>query len=308
MMNPEAATSHYGIFGLPPAGLADVEANARQYSPLIPGSASLEEVAPGSMAGLTMYAVPGTLERRRDLALMLRVLAPGAPFTVLAPKDMGGARLRGELTAFGCTFVESAKRHHRICVGTRPEASVGLEAAIADGAPRFLDDLGLWSQPGIFSWNRIDPGTALLLDALPALAGAGADFGCGTGALAHGILASAKVTALRLVDIDRRAIDLAWRNVDDVRAKFEWTDIRRNTSFDKLDFVVTNPPFHDAGSEDKSLGAVFIERAAAALRSGGQLWLVANKHLPYEAVLKSLFRRVTPEIEARGFKVFSAAK
>ena len=239
---------------------------------------------------------------------MLRALAPDAPFTALAPKDMGGARLRGALGAFGCRVDESAKRHHRICSGTRPRLIEGIDAAIVDGGPRLLDEFGFWSQPGIFSWNRVDTGTALLLGALPLLSGIGADLGCGNGILAHGILASSDVERLHLVDIDRRAIEAARRNVDDRRAHFAWASIRSNLPFEKLDFVVTNPPFHVAGSEDKRLGAVFIERAADLLRTGGTFWMVANRHLPYEKVLKTSFRRVAAETEGHGFKVFSAQK
>ena len=299
---------HSGVFGTPPPVLADVAPGAGQFSPLIPGAVALEDMAPGSMMGMTMYAVPGTLERRYDLALMLRALARDAPFTVLAPKDMGGARLRGELVAFGCAVEESAKRHHRICSGTRPGTLAGIDAAIAAGGPRLLDALGLWSQPGIFSWNRIDPGTALLLEALPLLAGRGADLGCGNGVLAHGVLASNDVERLHLVDVDRRAIEAARRNADDPRARFLWASVRSDLPFEKLDFVVANPPFHEAGSEDKRLGAVFIERAVGLLRTGGTFWMVANRHLPYEKVLKASFRRVTAVTEAHGFKVCSAQK
>ena len=36
--------------------------------------------------------------------------------------------------------------------------------------------------------------------------------------------------------------------------------------------------------------------------------MVANRHLPYEADLKALFRRLTTLAEAGGFKVLSAVK
>jgi 16S rRNA (guanine1207-N2)-methyltransferase len=299
----------FGLFGHPPAGLVAVPPNAQQFSPLIPGSANLTDVPERTLAGMVMLAAPGTLERRHDLAAMLVALAPGAPFTVLAPKDMGGARLAGELTRFGCAFEESAKRHHRICIGTRPADPEGLSEALAEGAPRRADTLdGLWSQPGIFSWNRLDPGSALLLQELPRLAGRGADFGCGIGVLAHGVLASDKVTALDLVDIDRRAIEAARRNVGDPRARFAWADVLALRDLKALDFVVMNPPFHDGGAEDRGLGQAFIRRAAEALRPGGHLWLTANRHLPYEAVLKPLFKSVRTAAEANGFKVFEARK
>ncbi len=298
----------YGIFGSPPADLAASAANAVQMSPVYPGSAALEAAPPGSLASITMAAVPSTLERRRDLALMLRALAPGAPFSVLAPKDKGGARLRSELEAFGCSVAETVKRHHRICRGVRPELLQGIDGAVGEGAPRLVPEIGLWSQPGLFSWNRIDAGTAVLLEALPSLSGQGADLGCGVGMLAHGVLASAKVTGLHLVDFDRRAIEASRRNVDDARAAFHWLDVRREIPAEALDFVVTNPPFHDGGSEDRSLGARFIEQAAAMLRSGGELWLVANRHMPYEQVLGKRYRQVVRHAEMRGFKVMSARK
>ena len=48
--------------------------------------------------------------------------------------------------------------------------------------------------------------------------------------------------------------------------------------------------------------------AAEALRTGGTLWLTANRHLPYEAVLKARFKRVRLVAEADGFKIFEAVK
>ena len=299
----------FGVFGHPPAMLVPTPEGAQQFSPLVPGAADLAEQPERTLAGMNMLAAPGTLERRHDLAAMLRALAPGARFAVLAPKDAGGSRLAEELAAFGCEVEESAKRHHRICVGARPAEPHGLTEALADGAPRRLAELGgLWSQPGIFSWNRLDAGSALLLGALPPLAGRGADLGCGIGVLAHGVLASEKVKELTLVDIDRRAVAAARRNVVDPRARFVWSDVRARADLDGLDFVVMNPPFHAAGAEDRSLGQTFIRRAAEALRPGGQLWLTANRHLPYEAVMKALFKTVRPVGEANGYKVIEARK
>ena len=298
-----------GVYGHPPADLAEGADDALQLSPLVPGGTPLEDLAPGSLAGLTMLAPPGTLERRHALALALRALAPGAALTVLAPKDRGGTRLARELGGFGCRLDECAKRHHRIVRTVRPDAPTGLDEAIAEGAPRRLDDLGLWTQPGIFSWNRVDPGTALLIETLPALSGRGADLGCGLGILAHAVLASPKVTALALVDNDRRAVEASRRNVDDPRVTVTWADARAADAVpERLDFVVMNPPFHDGGAEDRALGQAFIRRAAAALRPGGTLWLTANTHLPYEATLGEVFREVTQRAAAQGYKIHEARK
>ncbi|MBU2272148.1 MAG: methyltransferase, partial [Alphaproteobacteria bacterium] len=165
-----------------------------------------------------------------------------------------------------------------------------------------------WSQPGIFAWDRVDAGTLLLAQTLPPLKGAGADLGCGYGALATVVLGSPAVTALRLIDLDRRAIEAARRNVEDPRASFDWADARAVETAADLDFVVMNPPFHDGGAEDRRLGQAFIRQAAALLKKGGVLWLVANRHLPYEADITAAFKRSQPLADKGGYKVIEAVK
>jgi 16S rRNA (guanine1207-N2)-methyltransferase len=298
-----------GLYGQPPAAVLPAPETAIQFSPLIPGSEALETRGDGSLAGMVMLAPPGTIERRYAVAHALRTLAAGASLTLLAPRDKGGTRLAKELAAFGCAVSETSRRHYRICTTATPKTLLGVDEAIADGAPRLVPALGLWSQPGIFGWDRLDPGSALLLPHLSGLSGAGADLGCGIGTLARAVLASPPVQRLSLIDIDRRAIEAARRNIDDARVGFHWTDLRdTRLTLGNLDFVVMNPPFHDGGTEDKALGQLFIQRAAAALRPGGTCWLTANRHLPYEGVMKPLFSRMTLKADASGYKVYEAVK
>jgi 16S rRNA (guanine1207-N2)-methyltransferase len=296
------------VYGAPAQDIVGPYGAAVQFSPLFPGAQSLEEAAAGSLNGLAILAPPGTVERRYTLALALRALHPGARLIVLAPKDKGGARILSDLEKLGCDAVETARRHHRICVTSGPGDAKAIEAAIADGKPQRLDDLDLWSQPGVFSWNRVDPGSALLLEHLPALSGKGADLGCGIGILSRAVLTSPKVTNLAMIDIDRRAIDMAERNIKDDRVRLIWTDARTVKELTGLDFVVMNPPFHEGGLENQALGQTFVQRAAAILRKGGTCWLTANRHLPYEAILKPLFREVKPVAEADGYKIYQARK
>jgi 16S rRNA (guanine1207-N2)-methyltransferase len=296
------------LFGAPPPELAAIAADARQFSPLLPGAEALEAAPRGALPNLAMLAPPGAIERRRALALALRALSPGAPFLVMAPKDKGGGRLAKELAELGCPSVETAKRHHRICAASATGDDAALDAALEAGAPLFLQPLGLWTQPGVFAWDRIDPGSALLLRHLPEFSGRGADFGCGIGILAHKILRSPKVVHLALVDIDRRAIELCRRNVDDPRVTFLWADARALADLGPLDFIAMNPPFHEGGFESRALGLDFIEKAAASLRKSGACWLVANRHLPYEATLARVFREVRVVAEEGGYKIVEARK
>ena len=111
------------------------------------------------------------------------------------------------------------------------------------------------------------------------------------------------------VELDRRAFDCARRNVEDPRVSVEWADVRKVAEpLADLDFVVMNPPFHDGGAEDRALGQAFIRAASSALRKGGTLWLTANRHLPYEAVLNEAFKVVKPVADAGGFKVYEARR
>ena len=305
MQSPEIS----GQYSFPSADLAPVSAQMVQYSPLVPGASVLEDTVAGSLSEMSMLAPPGTVERQYTLALALRALVADGTLTVLAPKDKGGSRLRGDLEKFGCVVDEDARKHHRICTTKPVAANEAMKAALQAGAPCFVESIGLWSQPGLFSWNRVDAGTALLLAQLPPLQGRGADMGCGIGALAKAILESEAVNALALVDIDRRAMDAARKNVVDARATFHWADVGAGgLSLENLDFVVMNPPFHDGGQEDRALGMRFIEQAHIALRFGGSCWFVANRHLPYEEVLQDNFAQVSLKIQAEGYKVYEARK
>lgn len=302
-------TALAGVYGKPPAELANVAADAIQFSPLMPGASTLEQQADGALTSFTMLAPPGTLERRHAIAQALRAVKPGGAITVLAAKDKGGTRLRKELEAFGCIVEETARRHHRIAVCARPDALTGIDYALAAGGPQLVTETGLWSQPGVFSWDRIDPGTTMLLQHLPPLSGRGADFGCGLGILSRAVLSSAKVTYITLIDIDRRAVEAARRNVTNPRAHFVWADARvPNPDLTGLDFVVMNAPFHDAGAEDKSLAQGFVKRVADVLRKDGVCWLVANRHLPYESIMQPLFKRTDLKLETGGYKIYEAHK
>lgn len=295
------------LYGRPPL-VFDPPGDAVQISPLIPGSTAIESLRDGSVDRAMIYAPAGVLERRYIVAQALRVLRPDGRLAVMALKDRGGMRLKQELIGLGLDFTEQSKAHHRLCIAYRPKVVSGVEDAIAAGELQRVGGRELWSQPGVFAWDRIDPGSALLAAHLPSLKGAGVDLGCGHGALAQVVLGSEGVTALRLVDLDRRAIEAARRNVEDARASFEWADVRTLEGVGDLDFAVSNPPFHDGGAEDRRLGQAFIRKAAEMLKKGGTLWLVANRHLPYEAVLSEAFKRVRPVADQGGYKLFEAVK
>ncbi len=297
------------LYGDPPRTLDTSPPGALRVSPLAVDGVRLEEIADASISEMIVLAPPATIERRYGLAHALRILRPGGRLIAMAPKTRGGARLGAELADFGCEVAERAKAHHRICHCARPETAVALDEAIAAGAPQVAPQLGLWSQPGLFSWDRLDPGSALLIDSGEPLSGSGVDVGCGYGALSIAILGGAAVKDLLLVDIDRRAVDAARRNIQDARARFLHADARAALAEVKdLDFAVINPPFHAGGREDRDLGRELVSAAAKALRRGGLCRVVANVALPYEAAMAADFAVVRLVARENGFKVLEGRR
>jgi len=184
-------------------------------------------------------------------------------------------------------------------------------AALADWAlpgPQRGPD-GLYTQAGVFSADGPDPASALLAAALPAtLPARMADLGAGAGLLSLAVLARGGVSALDVIEAEALALDCARLNISDDRVVFHWADA---TIFDPRapwGGVVMNPPFHDGRAGEPALGQAFIAAAARGLSPQGQLWLVANRHLPYEATLTRLFRQVTDIGGDPRFKIINASR
>ncbi|WP_172299558.1 class I SAM-dependent methyltransferase [Pseudoruegeria sp. HB172150] len=168
---------------------------------------------------------------------------------------------------------------------------------------------GFVTAPGIFSADAVDEGSAALAAALPEkLPKRIADLGAGWGYLSAELQKHDGVEELHLIEAEYAALECARRNVTDPRARFHWADALHFTPEEPFDAVVTNPPFHQSRTADPALGRGFIAAAAAMLKPSGRLWLVANRHLPYEAETRARFREVQ-EIHSTGrFKILTAAK
>ena len=194
-----------------------------------------------------------------------------------------------------------------------------LDRALLDAwsvldAPRPIGDGRFVSRPGLFAWDRIDVASALLASVLPDdLGGRGADLGAGYGYLSAEVMVRCpRVTALDLYEAESRALELAKVNLArserrDVDLHYFWHDVSTGLS-NRYDFIVSNPPFHQGRADQPELGRAFIMAAAEALLPGGRLWLVANRHLPYESALAEKFASVRSVIVQDGFKVLEAIK
>jgi 16S rRNA (guanine1207-N2)-methyltransferase len=168
---------------------------------------------------------------------------------------------------------------------------------------------GYFTTAGVFSDGAVDAGSALLAEALPAkLPARMADLGAGWGYLAAPVLERAGVRSLDLIEAEALSLGCAKLNVTDERVSFHWADATRFVPDAAYDGIVMNPPFHTSRASDPSLGRAFIQAAARLLTPNGKLWMVANRHLPYEATMTECFRNVDTIAGNGAFKVFHANK
>jgi 16S rRNA (guanine1207-N2)-methyltransferase len=168
---------------------------------------------------------------------------------------------------------------------------------------------GFQTLPGVFSADGPDAGSALLAAALPPkLPARIIDLGAGWGYLSRAILARTGVKELHLVEAEAAALDCARHNIQDTRAHFHWADATSFKLDRGVDAVVCNPPFHSGREPDPLLGVAFVQAAARLLAPHGTLWLVANRHLPYDRTLAALFREVEDIGTDARFRLTRAAK
>ncbi|OYR19779.1 class I SAM-dependent methyltransferase [Brucella thiophenivorans] len=176
-----------------------------------------------------------------------------------------------------------------------------------------IDDV-FRTEAGMFSHGAIDKGSAMLVPHMEKIVfGNVADLGAGWGYLAAQSLKHVdRIKSIDLFEADFEALEAARGNLERLGASvplsFNWFDVTSEKMTGIYDTVIMNPPFHEGRATDMTLGQTFIAAAASRLKIGGRLLMVANRQLPYEATLKSLFKNVNVLEDARGFKIFDAKK
>ncbi len=251
-------------------------------------------------------------------------LAPGGRIVAALPNTAGAGRFEKELAKAAGNIASIQKNKCRAFHATLDHA----DTAVFDtwrtlGEAR--DVSGFTVEAGIFSSDHIDPGSKLLADHLPAhLRGNVADLGAGWGFLSDAILRRCPgVDRLDLFEADARALRCARTNLARLRPEhlssppcsaedgpdinYLWHDVTTGLP-GRYDAIVMNPPFHTGQATDVDLGRAFLKVAAASLNRGGRLLLVANRQLPYEAVLETsglAWRKIT---EDKIYKLLFAEK
>ncbi|MDO6461256.1 methyltransferase [Granulosicoccaceae sp. 1_MG-2023] len=176
-------------------------------------------------------------------------------------------------------------------------------------------DLRLSNHANVFSRGRPDIGTRFLLEHLPQTRGPVKilDLACGNGVL--GIQAArlnpqAEVT---FVDESYMAVESARLNVaanlpPGTQVQFHVSDCLDALAEQRFDLILNNPPFHQQQTVHDGVARRMFKAAHKALAPGGELWVVANRHLGYHVRLKQLFGHCRTPFSNRKFVILKAGR
>jgi 16S rRNA (guanine1207-N2)-methyltransferase len=295
---------------LPPERLICRTPHKGRHDALAASGYDMNAIPEPGKAKLVLLRLPRDAAELRGLfAEALHLAEANAPIIIFAGNDEGIRSFEKLLGRLQPLAAVKSKRHARaFAFRARPVAEAETWRKAAEAMPGF-------GSPGLFSHDRIDRGSALLIEALPAnLSGHAADFGCGWGALSMALLKrNPAIGQLDLIDIDSRALAAASANLvamePSARISTIWADIvAGDVAARTYDVIVMNPPFHAGPRAEPAIGEAFFQAASKALKPGGLLFAVANRKLPYEPVLKSAFRTKAVLFEGEGYKVIRAMR
>jgi 16S rRNA (guanine1207-N2)-methyltransferase len=268
------------------------------------------------------WAVLRLPKSRDELAMHLHLvggsLRPGAPLLLYGARDEGigpAADALAEVAGYVTTL--RIKARCRVLQGL-VEAPGDLRADYGDWrvtsalrlGPASPPVEGWVSYPGLFGAVALasgepDPGTALLLSALPRPP-AGArilDFGSGTGVIAAGIRADHPDVDLTLMDHDALAVEAGRENVP--RAEHVLGASLMDAP-DGFDWIVSNPPYHQGKGESMAVVDDLVDGATQVLKRKGRLFMVVQRRLKVGERVAGVLRGVEVLAEDGTYQVLGA--
>jgi 16S rRNA (guanine1207-N2)-methyltransferase len=167
---------------------------------------------------------------------------------------------------------------------------------------------------GVFCADRLDIGTRFFLQHLPGGRGGRrvVDLGCGNGVVG---------TAMALADPGAEVlfVDESFQAVASAEATYKANGVPGHAEFrvgdglagvpdGSVDLVLNNPPFHSHQATTDATAWRMFTGAHRALRPGGELWVIGNRHLGYHVKLRRLFGNSRLVASDRKFVVLRAVR
>jgi 23S rRNA (guanine1835-N2)-methyltransferase len=286
-------------------GQRATSANLRRNAPAAEGSVRLLSTrdTPPPRADVLLVRVPRSLALLED---QLRRLAPAVHAgTVVVGAGMvteiHTSTLRLFADILGPTRTSLAVRKARLIL-CEPDPSLPREPSPWPLRYTLPDGIGSMSgrtvtgHAGVFCADRLDIGTRVLLEHLPARRGAErvVDLGCGNGVVGTAAALANPDCEVLFTDESHQAVACAEATFRDnagpaAKAGFLVADAATGLPPGSADLVLNNPPFHSHRATTDTTARRMFATARAALRPGGELWVVGNRHLGHHIRLRRLF-------------------
>lgn len=171
--------------------------------------------------------------------------------------------------------------------------------------------------PNVFSRDSLDIGARAFLDALAndpdsCTVQQVVDLGCGNGVLS--IAAGVLYPSADLISVDESYLAVASAEENLKRAfpnrscRVEAMDCLESLADNSVDRVLNNPPFHQLHAVGDHIATQMFLDAKRVLKCGGELWVVGNRHLGYQATLTRLFGLCEQVLSTSKFVVLRCRK
>ena len=216
----------------------------------------------------------------------------------------------------GPTTTTRARKKSRLILVQRDQSLNEGQSHYPDSYELQVDrNYKIINHASLFSRDRLDRGSQLLLEHMPVAARFRriVDLGCGNGVL--GIIAAAfnPEASLLFCDESYMAIASAEENFRTAfaqtrEAEFSVADGLQGVAANSRDLVLINPPFHQQHSVGDAIAWQMFKQARAVLVAGGELRIVGNRHLAYHSKLKKLFGNCETIAADSKFVVLSSIK
>lgn len=168
------------------------------------------------------------------------------------------------------------------------------------------DDLRVWSKPGIYGWQKIDAGSAFLIEHLDSVWAQPPrqllDLGCGYGFLTLRAARRWPDAQFTATDNNIAAVAAARRNLEPLGATVLCSDAGAGID-GGFDAVLCNPPFHQGFEVEGALTDRFLAATARLLAPAGRALFVVNQFIALERRAAAHFRRVEGVARNRSFKL-----
>ncbi|MFF7949523.1 methyltransferase [Streptomyces griseorubiginosus] len=269
-----------------------------------PGSVRLltTQDPPPDRIDVLLVRVPKSLALLEDQLLRLAPAVHAGTFVVGTGmvKEIHTSTLQLFERILGPTRTSLAEKKARLIFCT-PEPSLERPAnpwpygyALPDGVGA-VSGRAVVNHAGVFCADRLDIGTRFFLQHLPAGRGAQriVDLGCGNGVVGTAVALGNPEAEVLFVDESFQAVASAEgtykANGAPGRAEFRVGDGLTGVPDGSVDVVLNNPPFHSHQATTAATAWRMFAGARRALRPGGELWVVGNRHLGYHVKLRKLF-------------------